>query len=248
MVTFETEINNKKVKLYSNAPLKNAATALLRTLNQLSEQTNIFNPNFAVNYGWARYFLSKRTEKNNVFYVVQTADYENDPFKLRTDDCTSALIVQNMQVDTNMKAKIENPEPTIFSDTILVLKEAISAKDVYMNRSEPTKNGDSGWYFGLLNDENEGNHTNEELVTVHSYELMKFRGEALRVLQMPVGTVAVFHENTMTALVDKDDNSLEFTTADDRKRAIAQRKAAEAAQTGDADNALAVPDAENKEN
>ena len=230
MITFEAEINNKKVKVYSNAPLKNAATALLRTLNQLSQQTNIFNPNFALNYGWARYYLSKRTEGNNSFYVVQTADYQNDPSKLRTDDCTSALIVQNMQVDTNMKAKVEKPEPTLYSDTILVLKEAIGAKDVYMNRSEPSKNGDSGWYFGLLNDENEGNHSTEELVNMPSSELMKFRGEALRALQMPVGTLAVFHENTMTALVDKDDNPLEFTTADDRKRAIAQKQAAQAAQ------------------
>ena len=35
MITFETEINNKKVKLYSNAPLKRAATALLRTLKEV---------------------------------------------------------------------------------------------------------------------------------------------------------------------------------------------------------------------
>lgn len=236
MITFETEINNKKVKLYTNARLQNAATSLLRTFNQLSRQTNIFTPNFALNYGWARYYLSKRQDKNFVYYVVQTADYKNDPFKLRTDDCTDPLIIQNMQVDTNMRAKVEQPEPTLYSDTILVLKEAINAQDVYVNRSEKTKNGDSGWYFGLLNDENEGKHEPDELVTMHTFELIKFRGEALRVLQMPVGTLAVFHDNTMTALVDKNDNPLEFTTADDRKRAIAQRAAAQAAQQNDGDN------------
>ncbi len=231
MITFEAEINNKKVKLYSNAPLQNAATAVLRTLNQLSEKTNIFTPNFALNYGWARYYLNKRQDKNYVYYVVQTADYMNDAMHLRTDDCTRALIVQNMQVDTNMKAKVPVPEPTLYSDTILVLKEAIDAPDVYMNRSQKTTNGDSGWYFGLLNDENEDKHEPDELITIPTYELMKIRGEALRVLQMPVGTLAVFHENMMTALVDKDDNPLEFTTADDRKRAIAQRAAAAALQS-----------------
>ena len=50
---------------------------------------------------------------------------------------------------------------------------------------------------------------------------------------MPVGTLANFHKNTMTALVDKDDNLLPFTTEDDRKRAIAQREAARAAQQAD---------------
>ncbi len=233
MITFETEINNKKVKLYSNAPLQNAATALLRTLNRLSQETNIFTPNFALNFGWARYYLSKRQDKNFVYYVVQTADYRNDPMKLRTDNCTDALIVQNMQVDTNTKANVSEPEPTLYSDTIMVLKEAINADDVYMNRSQKTIKGDSGWYFGLLNDEKEGQHEPEDFLTLPTYELMKIRGEALRVLQMPVGTLANFHKNTMTALVDKDDNLLPFTTEDDRKRAIAQREAARAAQQAD---------------
>lgn len=233
MYIFEAEINNKTVKLYSNYPLKRAATALLRTLNQVSQKTNIFNPVFALNYGWARYFLSKRTEKSNSYYVVQTADYKNDPLHLRTDDCSDALIIQNMQVDTNVKAKVQKPEPTLFSDTILVLKEAMNAPDVYLNRTEPTKNGDSGWYFGLLNDQKEGEHDNDEFVTVPTSELLKFRGEALRVLQMPVGTLAVFHDNTMTALVDADDNPLEFTTAEDRKQAAAARAAAEKAAEAD---------------
>lgn len=233
MYIFEAEINNKTVKLYSRFPLKHAATALLRTLNQVSSKANIFSPTFALNYGWARFYLSKRSEKSKSFYVVQTADYRNDPMSLRLDDCSDALIVQNMQVDTNMKAKVAKPEPTLFSDTILVLKEAINAPDVYLNRSEATKNGDSGWYFGLLNDEKEDQHEPDELVTMPTYELMKFRSEALRVLQMPVGTLAVLHENEMTALVDKDDNPLEFTTADDRKQAIAAKAAAQTAANAD---------------
>ena len=229
MYIFEAEMNNKKVKLYTNFPLKNAAGALLKTLNAVSRKTNIFNPTFALNYGWARYFLSKRTDKNSSYYVVQTADYRNNPMQLRSDDCTDALVIQNMQVDTNTKAKVVKPEPTLFCDTVLVLKEAMNSPDVYMNRTEPSKNGDSGWYFGLLNDENEDKHEPDEMIALPTSELMKFRGEALRVLQMPVGTLAVFHDNEMTALVDKDDNPLEFTTADDRKRSIAAKAAAEAA-------------------
>ncbi len=233
MYIFEAEINNKIIKLYSNYPLKNAATAVLRTLKAVSEKTNIFNPTFALNYGWARFFLSKRTDKNNSYYVVQTADYRNDPMSLRTDDCSDALIVQNMQVDTNVKAKVEKPEPTLFSDTILVLKEAINADDVYLNRTEPTQNGDSGWYFGLLNDEKEDNHEPDELVTLRTSELMKFRSEALRVLQMPVGTLAVFHKNAMTALVDKEDNPLEFTTEEDRRKYIEEKRAAQMNKSND---------------
>ncbi len=236
MYIFEAEINNKKVKLYSNYPLKNAASAVLRTLKMVSEKTNIFSPTFALNYGWARFYLSKRTEKSNSFYVVQTADYRNDPMSLRTDNCSDALVVQNMQVDTNVKAKVQKPEPTLYSDTLLVLKEAINAEDVYLNRTEPTKNGDSGWYFGLLNDEREGEHEHDELVNLKTSDLIKFRPEALRVLQMPVGTLAVFHENTMTALVDKDDNPLEFTTEEDRRKYIEEKRAAQTGENNNSDN------------
>ncbi len=228
MYVFEAEINNKRVKLYSNYPLKNAATSVLRTLRAISEKTNIFSPTFALNYGWARFYLSKRTEKSSSYYVVQTADYRNDPMTLRTDDCSDALVVQNMQVDTNVRAKVQKPEPTLYSDTILVLKEAINADDVYLNRTEPTKDGDSGWYFGLLNDEREDQHEHDELVTLRTSELIKFRPEALRVLQMPVGTLAVFNKNTMTALVDKDDNPLEYTTEEDRRKYIEEKRAAQA--------------------
>lgn len=235
MVTFEATIKGNKIKMTTGLPLKNAGTALLKTLNQVSRETDIFNPKFALGFGWGMFFLDKRKDENGEeFWQIQSTDFHADPLRNKTDDVTEVLIIQNMQVDTNQRAHAK-PEATTFKDTILVLKEAMEAKDVYMNRSEPTKNGDSGWYFGLLNDPNEDSHTADEYITVHSHQLMKFRGEALRVLQMPVGTLAVFHENTMTALVDKDDKPLEFSTVDDRQKEAAQRAAARKA--ADANNA-----------
>ena len=52
---------------------------------------------------------------------------------------------------------------------------------------------------------------------------------------MPVGTLAVFHDNEMTALVDKDDNPLEFTTAEDRKREAARNAAENGEENESAD-------------
>ncbi len=228
MVTFQAEIQGKVVKLYSNAPLKGAAAAVLRTFNMLSEKADIFAKGFMMTYGWAAFFLDEREDDGKQYYVVQTLDYRNNPNN-KIDDCGMALTIQNMQINTNKKAGVERPEPTSFRDTILVLRSAVDAEDVYMNRTEPTKDGDSGWYFGLLNDEREGQHEPEELVHVSSCELLKFRGEAVRVLEMPVGTLAVFHGTEMTALVDKDDNPLPFVTTDEVRKAVALRKSAEAA-------------------
>lgn len=235
MVKFEAVIKDKKINMAAGLPLKNAGAAVLNTLNQASKKVNIFDPKFALGFGWAMFFLDKRKDENGEeYYQVQTTDFHSDPMRNRTDDVTEVLVVQNMQMDTNGVAKAK-PEPTTFKDTILVLKEAMEAKDVYMNRSEKTKDGDSGWYFGLLNDKNEDNHKADEYITLRTHQLMKFRGEALRVLQMPVGTIAVFHENTMTALVDEQGNQLPFTTEDDRKREIAKRAAAEQAEAANSD-------------
>lgn len=228
MITFQTEIKGNTVKLYSGAPLQGAATAVLRTLNKISETNDIFKENFVVLYGWAAFFLDKRDEDGKTVYVVQTLDYRDEPTK-KIDDCGLALTVQNMQVNTNQKAGSPKPEVTTFKDTVLVLREAINAEDVYMNRSDVTKDNDSGWYFGLLNDEREGQHDPEELVAVPSCELLKIRGEALRVLEMPVGTLAVFHKNEMTALVDGNDKPLPFTSTDEVRKAAALRRSAEAA-------------------
>ena len=228
MITFEAKIKDKTVRMYSNAPLKNAATAVLRTLNKLSNEVDIFTPGFTMMFGWAAFMLTKRESGGNTYYVVQTFDYYNNPSK-RIDDVSIALTVQNMQMDTNMRAGVNKPEPTTYKDKILVLKSAVDAKDVYLNRSDVTRDGDSGWYFGLLNDEKEGQHDPDELVSVCTYELLRFRGEAMRVLQMPVGTLAVFNGTEMTALVDKDDTALDFSTADERKQAIARRESAKSA-------------------
>ncbi len=228
MITFEAKIQDKTVRMYAEYPLKNAAGAIFNTLTKISKEAkvNIFDEKFVMGFGWSYFYTSERKDNNgNTFYVVQTNDYKKNPFTTRTDDVTLALLVQNMQVETVRVAGVQ-PEASIFKDTILVLKEAINSPDVYMNRTDPAKEGDSGWYFGLLNDPNEETHTSDEYQKIPAFELFKFRSEALRVLELPVGTVAVFHNNTMTALVDGNDQPMKFTTEEERK-VLAEKQRAE---------------------
>ncbi len=222
MITFETTIQDHLLKMYMDLPLKNAAAAILKTLAQISSQTDIFNGKFVMCFGWSYYYIDERKDDDgNPFWVVQIPDFKADPSKDRTDNVTIALLVQNMQMEAVQRSK-SKPEPMVFKDTVLVLKEAKNAKEVYLNRSEAAKNGDSGWYFGLLNDPNEDNHQSDEYETIPSYEFLKFRSEALRVMQMPVGTVAVVTENNLTALIDANDNPLKFTTEEERKQYAAE--------------------------
>ncbi len=229
MVTFETTIKDKKVKMYADVPLKNAAGAIFQTLANISTKTNIFSEKFIMSFGWAYFFMSKREDENKEeFWVVQTTDYKKNPMQDRTDNVTVSLLVQNMQVE-GIKVAGLKPENCTFKDTILVLKKAVNQEDIYLSRTEAANKGDSGWYFGLLNDPDEDKHTSDEYEKVPTYQLLNFRSEALRVLQMPVGTVAVIHKNELTALVDKDDKPLKFTTEQERQKILAERKKEEEA-------------------
>ena len=227
MITFEAKIKDNTVRMYAGYPVKNAAGAIFKTLTQICKETDadIFNDKFVMNFGWSFFFMSERKDDNgNVFYVVQSSDYKKNPLTDKTDDVTLSLLAQNMQVETVRVANVQ-PEATTFKDTILVLKEAMNASDVYMNRTETAKAGDSGWYFGLLDDPDEENHKSDDYIRIPSYELFKFRSEAIRVLEMPVGTVAVFHDNAMTALVDGEDKPLKFTNEEERKAAAEKQRA-----------------------
>lgn len=225
MITFEAKIREQTVRLYSDLPLKNAAGALMNVITQVSYKTNIFNNKFVLCFGWSFFFLTEQyDDKGEKFWLVQTMDFNKNPERDRTDNCTLALVVQNMQHECVQVSK-SRPEACNCRDTIMVLKEAINAENVYMHRKEAAKNGDSGWYFGLLDDPDEENRPLSDFEIVPTYQLLQYRMDAMRVLEMPVGTVAVFSGNQMTALVDANDNALKFTTEEERRRMGAKQRA-----------------------
>lgn len=225
MITFEAKIREQTVRMYADLPLKNAAGAVMNVLTQVSHKVNIFNNKFVLCFGWSFFFLTEKQDENGEkFWLVETSDYRKNPVRDRTDNATLSLIVQNMQREAVQVAKVK-PEGCTFKDTILVLKDAIEAEEVYMHRKDVAKDGDSGWYFGLLDDPKEEERPLSDFQAVPSYKLMEFRMGAMRVLQMPVGTVAVFKGNEMTALVDGEDKALHFTTEEERKRLGEQQRA-----------------------
>ncbi len=245
MITFEAKIREQIVRMNSDLPLKNAAGAIMKVLTQISHQTNIFNNRFVLCFGWAYFYLIQKEDGEGVTYwSVETGDYKRNPKVNRTDNVTSSLVVQNMQMEAIQVSK-SKPEPCTCHDTILVLKEAMAAEDVYLNRTAAAKDGDSGWYFGMTDDPNEDNHALDDYLKLPTYKLMDFCPEALRVLQMPVGTVAVIQNKELTALVDANDKPLRFTTEAERRkmgekqRAEFEKMVAEARAKAEAEKAAA---------
>ncbi len=209
MKTFVIKIGDKKVHINCDEKLKNAVNALCDVLKGLQVQRNIFDEDFILCAGWSYYFFKEYED----YWQILAPDFKKDPNKYRTDNLTIPLMVQNLQSETLNTAGIK-PEtsniPVNFRSTMLVLKDAMTAKNVYFNRSEPESENDSGWYLGLMGDESE-DHQPDDYALVQTSELFKVRPLALRIFGMPVGTLAVFDGNLMTALVDKDNTPLKFT-------------------------------------
>ncbi len=216
MFTFETTIKNQKIKANAQQFFKNAVGALFQILKKASEQHDIFDPNFALGFGFSYFFLVKR--KGNDFYEIATVNYRKNPFNERTTDLTIALIIHNMQSEMVSTAKVQ-PQNTFFRQSMIILRQAAKADDIYLTRTTPADELDSGWYLGLTNDEHEDEHTAEDFLKLPVCELMKMRPVAMRALAMPVGTLVTISKNDITAVVDENDEPIPFTPEEElRKR------------------------------
>ncbi|MGN0536911.1 MAG: hypothetical protein ACI4M3_02910 [Acutalibacteraceae bacterium] len=215
MFTFETTIKDQTIKASAQQFFKNAVGALFQILKKASEQHDIFDPNFALGFGFSYFFLVKR--KENDFYEVATVNYRKNPFNERTTDLTIALIIHNMQSEMIATAKVQ-PLNTFFRQSMIVLRQAAKADEIYLTRTTPTDDSDSGWYLGLTNDEHEDDHQAEDFLKLPVCELIKMRPVAMRALAMPVGTLVTISKNDITAVVDENDNPIPFTPEEELRR------------------------------
>lgn len=215
MFTFETTIKDQKIKANAQQFFKNAIGALFQVLKKASEQHDIFDPNFALGFGFSYFFLVKR--EGNDFYEVATVNYRKNPFNERTTDLTIALIIHNMQSEMISTAKVQ-PQNTFFRQSMIVLRQAVKADEIYLTRTTPADAADSGWYLGLTNDEHEDDHQAEDFLKLPVCELIKMRPVAMRVLAMPVGTLVTISKNDITAVVDENDNPIPFTPEEELRR------------------------------
>lgn len=218
IVTYTLEIDDKKVHITCAENLRNGVEALVAIIKDVQQKRNVFKEEFILCAGWSYYFFEER----DGYWQITAPDYRKDPDKDKTDDLTIPLMVQNMQaetVNTSGVAVDKTEKPVTFNDTMIVLKSALTAKNVYFNRTESEKEHDSGWYMGLMGDD-KNEHDPDEYGWINTSELLKIRPMALRVLAMPVGTLAVFEGDRLTALVDGNNNALKFTVDGNEKTSV----------------------------
>ncbi|WP_242218536.1 hypothetical protein [Bacillus cereus group sp. BfR-BA-01380] len=151
---------------------------------------------FSMQVGWSIYFLDQREDG----YHIIVHDYTKNPFEDMTDDLTISLWILLKQVRCVKQLKVEG-ELLRFCDKIVAAKNVLQLDDIYLERTKDCETGDSGWYIGPVNDED----NTEELEAFYAYELLKLRSSIVQVLTLPAEYLVVFEKDQIKAILDEND-------------------------------------------
>ena len=111
--------------------------------------------------------------------------------------------MNGMLKKTNIKGN-----PISFQDTLILLKDALESEYLYLERKEKCKEGDSGWYVGLVEDNKKGNRKVEDYIKIYVYELLQFKPQLLKLLVLPTGCLAVVNGEEIVEVIDKNNNKI----------------------------------------
>lgn len=196
-------INNKNVEFQCDDALQMFAESFFDLLEKEEAEYSIIKDNYTIQIGWSFYFINKGEDNT---YIISSPDYDKNPFEDKSENLTKSFYIQMMQNELLHKTGCMG-SPATFQDTIVVLKDAMEFKDVYMHRTSESKDGDCGWYIGLLDDPKD-EHPVEDYTRIYTYELLKYNPELLKVLTLDVGCIAIFKDGKLVEIADKDDNKI----------------------------------------
>jgi hypothetical protein len=133
-----------------------------------------------VRFGWS--VLTLRQQGGQL--VVHEPDFGGDPLRGVREDVTCTLRVLVGPAAVLNRLGVE-PTEVRFDDRVVVARDCLEDRRVYLQRSEP-KPGDSGWYVGPL-DSPAPEPKPENFESLYDYELFRQRPALSRVLGLPPG-------------------------------------------------------------
>lgn len=200
--TFAKVINGQKVRLQCHELLANQAAFLLDLLAEEQARVNILQPGFKLQIGWSLYFIKAATDG----FQVTSPNYTANPFEQTTLDLTIALSVQMRQNDM-LRETGATATAVSFKDTLIVLNDALTDANTYMVRDETDRAGDSGWYWGLINDR-QANRKAEDYTALYVWQLLKIKSVLMSFLALPYGCMAMISDDEIVEIVDSENRRL----------------------------------------
>lgn len=175
-------------------------------LNKVAAQQNIgvgLGDKVKIPFGWSELQLQKRGTE----MLVCEADYSRNPWADVREDITVCIKVGWGQLDL-IKKFSANPLACSFSQSIQTAAGCLdSDEELLMRRLKKAKGDDSGWFIGPADQEKLALiHERSDYDTILSYQLLALRPSMVYVLMLPLEFKINFRGDTMTSVMDGDDN------------------------------------------
>lgn len=197
------DINGKRFSLTCREEWKPTADFLAGIVMEEERAGNAMVDGSIIQIGWSFYkFVRQGPELQMV-----TFDYVGDPFSATEEDLSLSLRIFHEQTEVLNKANAQaQAVTTSFQDTMLIKRTAMKASSVYLQRLEPTLEGDSGWYMGVIGEE--GSEDPNDYARIYTYQLLAFCEAALALMPLPLGTIGLFERGQLVEVVDEHNNTL----------------------------------------
>ena len=180
--------------------LERQAAWLLSYFEKMQHDGISFFHGMKLQVGWSILELRKAADS----YIVFEPDFSKNPLVDFRPDVSVTLQVQFSQVDLINRLNLV-PTETSFQDKIIFAKGSLDEGKIYLERVSPRpEKGDSGWFIGFVN----GNNDPSNLQSGFVYQLLYLRPILLQFLLLPAGSMVVLDGSKVEAILDHDGNPL----------------------------------------
>src|SRR5215831_5898818 len=121
------------------------AASLLDKLSELNEKGPALKDGSIVRFGWSDL---KLVSKDNEL-VITEPDFKKNPFRDFLPQVNETLAVLNVQTQLLNKAQVAGID-SLYNSKVIIDKGCLTEEEVYLERSEPADDQDSGWFIGTM--------------------------------------------------------------------------------------------------
>lgn len=206
VVWHEADHGGRHLAVQAHDVLGPAAQSLLSYVGSLPPETAL--PGATVQFGWVVFDV---VDGPGGWITLDSPDLRGDALTERTSDVSLALLGLTELVGFAQRTDLPVGEVR-FDQTVLAHRDALGSDDVYLERLEPTRPGDSGWYLGP-NDARE-QPTAEDLVVRHVWQLLLELPRGFGALALPTGSLVVVRNGEILSVADASNAELWRATGD----------------------------------
>ena len=200
MLTKTAEVGCYRVSVTCLQALELQAKWLLDTVVAIHNDGFVIGDGKRIQFGWS--ILVFRKQDDRTLALCEPAFFGN-PFEDENVDISCTLLILMQQNDFANLVGV-TPVDVSFQDTIVIARECLTERELYLERTPDVPTGDSGWYIGYRRPV----IPQPALESIFVFELLKKRPKLLPVLILPPGYLVIVTGNSISSVVNSNNETL----------------------------------------